>query len=120
MLLFQALLLAHILWGQRFTEVPHFNAFVDAGKGAVTTADMNGDHHPDILVVGQLNSDERIAKLYINNGKGSFTEVADMPFTGVSYGSIAIGDVNGDRRPDVFLTGYDGSAKITRLYLNNE
>lgn len=87
--------------------------------GDAAIADVNGDHHPDVLLSGKTNSGDLITKLYKNDGKGHFTEVKNLPFEGIHTGFVAIGDMNGDDLPDVFLSGYGASSKITRLYINN-
>ena len=46
-----------------------------------------------------------IAKLYLNDGTGNFTEETGTPFEGVGDGSIAFSDVNGGCNSDVLIIG---------------
>ena len=49
-----------------------------------------------------------------------FTEaLLSLPFDGVSSSSIAFADVDGDNDQDVLITGSDGSAEISKLYIND-
>jgi len=51
---------------------------------------------------------------------GNFTEMTDTPFQGVSEGSIAFSDVNGDGHEDVLITGRQGFIlPIAKLYTND-
>ena len=65
-----------------------------------TAADLNGDGHTDLLVSTTTGVD-----VLWNTGHGSFTE-ATLPVPSGWYTGIAVSDVNGDRRPDVFVAGY--------------
>ncbi|QQS40999.1 MAG: CRTAC1 family protein [Acidobacteriota bacterium] len=90
--------------------------------GGVAIADFDIDGDPDILLVnsGNLNSQERPSeasnRLYINDGKGKFTDrTADWRLPGVGYGQgAAVGDFDGDGATDVFLTDYFGNNRLLR------
>ena len=62
----------------------------------------------------------RTAKLYINDGSGSFAEKSGTPFKGALNGSISFADVDGDNDEDVLITGWSTSGDISKLYLNDE
>jgi len=72
------------------------------GNGCVA-GDFNGDGFNDIYVTASGND-----ALLWNDGKGHFTEGARA--AGITawgwHSGAAIGDVNGDDRPDLFVAGY--------------
>ncbi len=86
------------------------------GGGAFFDYDLDGD--PDLLLVNSMAwphddppATERGHVLLANDGSGRFTDVsAETGLELRSYGmGVAIGDYDGDGRPDVFLTGIGGS-----------
>lgn len=93
--------------------------FTDVWAGSVAFADVNGDGAQDVLITGN-NGTDNIAKLYLNDGSGQFNELTGTPFEGVSLGSVAFADVDGDNDQDVLITGQnDTGLATTKLYLNN-
>jgi hypothetical protein len=91
----------------RFTDVgarSRANVAVQ-GNGCVA-ADFNGDGYTDLLVTTNVYN-----VLLWNNGNGTFTEgthAAGIDALG-TYGwhtGAAVADVNGDGRPDIFVSGY--------------
>ncbi|MGL6140196.1 MAG: FG-GAP repeat domain-containing protein, partial [Planktothrix sp.] len=87
---------------------------VDASSIAWT--DYDGDGKQDFLLTGRLGL-ETISKLYKNTGSG-FTEDTSISLPGVSWGSVAWSDYNGDGKPDFLLTGDTGLSRISKLYKN--
>jgi hypothetical protein len=80
--------------------------------GGVAFFDFDGDDDQDLLFTngtswpGASEAKETSAALYENVGKGHFEDVTagsglDVPLFGMG---VAIGDYDGDGRPDVFLT----------------
>jgi len=102
-----------------FTEMTG-NTFDGVIWGSIAFSDVNGDGHDDVLITGEKSLGERIAKLYTNDGTGTFTEMTDTSFDGVWYSSIAFSDVNADGHEDVLITGENGSSQyIAKLYTND-
>ena len=101
-----------------FTEVTG-TTFIGVENGSITFSDVDGDTDQDVLITGLNSSNQKIAKLYTNNGSGSFTEVTGTPFVGVWSSSIAFSDVDGDTDQDVLITGYNSYPSITKLYTND-
>lgn len=89
-------------------------------SSSIAFIDIDGDNDQDVLITGENNSGIRIAKLYTNDGTGSFSEAAGTPFEGVYSGSIAFADVDGDNDPDVIITGQNNaSSSVSKLYIND-
>lgn len=96
--------------------------FEPVSSSAIAFIDIDGDDDQDLLLTGARNENnrDRIAKLYMNDGNGSFTEIESFPFEGVYEGNIAFADVNGDGHQDVLICGVNKSGKsITKLYTND-
>lgn len=87
---------------------------------SVACADVDGDKDNDLFITGSNQAEELSAKLYINDGAGNFSEVEETLFEGVSFGSVAFADVDGDNDVDLFITGRDSSKQpIAKLYIND-
>ena len=94
--------------------------FDGSWRGSIAFADIDNDNDQDILITGQNNLDQSIAKLYKNNGNGNFEEVLGTPFDGVRYSSIAFADVDNDNDQDVLITGFNNTdLSISKLYTND-
>ena len=86
---------------------------------SIAFADVDGDSDQDVLITG-LTGSVRIAKLYSNNGSGTFTEVTGTPFDEIASSSIAFADVDGDSDQDALITGRTSlGLSISKLYNNN-
>lgn len=97
-----------------FTEITGM-PFEAVADGSLAVADMEGDGDQDFLIAGiSVESDSLISKLYTNDGFGNFNEVTGTAFMGVSQGSVAFADIDGDEDQDVLITG----SGISILYVN--
>ena len=105
--------------------------FADAAVGltgvdlsSVAWGDYDNDGDLDLLLTGRDAGDNRIAKLYRNNGGAnpSFSEVS-VGLPGVSVSSVAWGDYDKDGNPDVLIAGVTVtggvSSYISRVYRNS-
>ena len=105
-----------------FTE-DYDTPFEGVLAGSIAFADIDNDNDQDVLITGQGEWDgssyEQVAKLYINDLNGNFTEVSGTPFEGISSSSIAFADVDNDNDQDVLITGYNGAEIISKLYTND-
>jgi len=80
--------------------------------------DANGDGHPDLFVVSGGNefwgeADALRPRLYLNDGRGNFQRARNaLPDIFENGSCVAVGDFNGDGRPDLFI----GSRVVSRSY----
>jgi hypothetical protein len=83
--------------------VGRLQAKVDYGTGglanSVAIGDLNGDGRPDLATANVVVGDNAVSVL-LNRGDGSFPAKRDYS-TGRGPRSVATGDLNGDRRPDL-------------------
>jgi hypothetical protein len=92
---------------------------IGSGVGII---DVNRDGAPDVVLVnsGAMRDAERSAeartRLFINDGKGKFTDATDAwKLTSAGYGmGVAVGDFDNDGWPDLFLTTYDGQDQMLK------
>jgi len=78
------------------------------GATSVSVVDVNGDGKPDLLVANEwldcvLCANGGVGVL-LGNGDGTFQAAVTYPSDGYGVWSLAVGDVNGDGKPDVLLT----------------
>jgi hypothetical protein len=92
--------------------------FLGVRNGAVDWGDYNGDGRPDLILTGRSESEDRVAKIYRNEGGGSFSEIgAGLP--GVVFSAAGWGDADGDGDLDLAITGDAGpQGRISRIYEN--
>ncbi|MEO6229501.1 MAG: VCBS repeat-containing protein [Ferruginibacter sp.] len=114
----------HVYFNNTLTEAANTNVLMYEyfynGAG-VAIGDVNGDGRPDVYFSGNMTDN----KLYLNKGK--------MEFEDVTYGAgvqgrqgpwktgVTIADINGDNKPDIFLS-YSGKVRgenrISQLFIN--
>jgi hypothetical protein len=90
------------------------------GSSNLSTADFNGDGHPDLLVVNGFN-----LTVLLGNGDGTFKPSMNT-YIGAAPAELAIGDLNGDGKSDlvalianqemVFLSKGDGTFSTGASY----
>ena len=88
--------------------------FGSSGYGAfsVAVADVNGDGKPDLLVTNLCASSSNCANatvgVLLGNGDGTFEMAETYSSGGASATSVAVGDVNGDGKPDLLVANECG------------
>lgn len=96
--------------------------FIAAGSGTVDFADVDGDGDQDVLITGRPTggpSTQSIARLFINDGSGTFTPAVGAAFTGVMTSAADFADVDGDGDLDVLITGNGWGSAVAALYIND-
>ena len=85
----------------QFTAASGSPVAVGTTPQALVTADFNGDGKPDLATA---NSGSNNVTVLLGNGSGGFSAAPSSPFaTGASPQSIAVGDFNGDGKPDLAI-----------------
>ncbi len=74
---------------------------------AIAVADLNGDGKVDLAV--NVNSGLGVL---LNNGNGTFAPAVYYAAPGTANPGIAVGDLNGDKKPDVVVTNYTGDVVV--------
>jgi hypothetical protein len=86
---------------------------------SLAVADVNGDGKPDLLVANGCCSAEiagGVVGVLLGNGDGTFQAVQSYYSGGYLASSIAVGDVNGDGKPDLIVAdGRTNSYDVTGL-----
>jgi hypothetical protein len=89
-----------------------FNTAVSYASGgryaySVAVADVNGDAKPDVVIandcISQRDCANGLVSLLINNGDGTFQTAVSYSSGGSYAFSVAVGDLNGDGKPDLVL-----------------
>ncbi len=93
--------------------------FTGVWTGSVAFADIDGDNDQDVLITGDKGSNVGSSELYINDGVGNYSLVTTAPFDAVRNSAVAFADIDGDNDQDVLITGWNGSARISKLYSND-
>jgi FG-GAP-like repeat/FG-GAP repeat/PASTA domain len=101
------------------------------GPISVAIGDLNGDGKPDLASANYTSPGVNTVSVLLNRGDGSFQAPLDFA-TGDGPRSVAIGDLNGDGKPDlatanaydstvsVLLSRGDGSFRARRDYATGE
>lgn len=98
--------------------------FVPINGGMATLGDINNDGYVDVIVSGYQDGEgnENVTFLYINDQKGGFIQVTEIPFQGAFNGAGLIMDLNNDGYMDIVEYGRDikqSWADFANVFLNN-
>jgi len=88
-------------------------------SGSIDWGDFNNDEFSDLLILGVLQGEIPITKIYNNNG-GLLTESPCL-LEQLSYGTARWGDYNNDGRLDILMCGAkQNGVPVTLLYKNTQ
>lgn len=83
-------------------------------------ADLDNDGDLDLVIAGEKSNYNRIAEVYLNNGSGTFTLMANPNLTGTHQSGLAVADFNMDGSLDLVITGRNASdVPICNVFFNN-
>jgi len=106
--------------GQTFTDI---NAnLTDVRIGSVAWGDYDNDEDLDILLAGLDISDNRISKVYRNDGDGVFTDINANLIGVCCDASASWGDYDNDGDLDILLIGVANDPvfePVSKVYRNN-
>jgi eukaryotic-like serine/threonine-protein kinase len=91
-------------------SVPEYYGY----PSSMTVGDLNHDGKADLLVTGDAGDGYGYVSVLLDNGKGNYPlfQAAQSYYFGAYPSSAAVGDVNGDGKPDVVTANSDGTARV--------
>lgn len=102
-----------------FTEVTTI-PFPEATSTVTILEDLDGDGDLDLFFSGNGASVQEFAHIYLNDGLGVFTQLANPSLPQFAETGVAIGDVDGDLDLDLLISTKDGSGTfVADVFLND-
>ncbi|MEI6883568.1 MAG: FG-GAP-like repeat-containing protein [Bacteroidota bacterium] len=98
----------------------YFDAnFPPTFRGFAKWVDVNNDGNLDIIIEGYINFPDKDVRLFINDNGSAFHEITATGLPKLADAHCAIGDLNNDGFPDIFLSGLNPQGDtITTIYRN--
>jgi hypothetical protein len=102
---------------QPFVAIPGYSAGPETDPSAITVADLDGDGLDDVILPG-IELSDGTPTLAILKGRQNGMLAPVTYINGVSVWGLASGDVNGDGKPDIVVTGFNASGSYVTTFLN--
>ncbi|MBA9072948.1 hypothetical protein GGR22_001074 [Flavobacterium gossypii] len=115
-----AILTSGLMHGQIFQEVSN-QTFQGVFYGDCAVADFDNNGRTDFIISGAKPGYTGYSGFFKNNN-GAFTENIGACLSQIMYSSIAVGDLNGDNKKDIIITGTktgENSSVVFEIYYNN-
>lgn len=95
-------------------------AFIPVKWAAVAFIDVENDGDADVIIAGVQANDEKLTRLYLNDGLGSYTVDTNTVFEDLQADDIDVADTDNDGDLDILMSGQDpNNVPRTILYLND-
>lgn len=102
-----------------FTEIEGM-PLPQAGNGKVIFADLDGDDDLDLFFSGTANTIQEFTHIYLNDGAGGFTQLANPALPRFSDSGVDVADVDSDGDIDLLITVKAANGDfIADVFLNN-
>ncbi len=93
-----------------FSPAPGSPISVGSLPYSLVVGDFNGDNNLDLAVANTISNSVTVL---LGNGSGGFSAAPGSPFAaGSEPYAIAVGDFNGDGKPDLAVTSYYGTVTV--------
>ncbi|MFK7773217.1 MAG: T9SS type A sorting domain-containing protein [Saprospiraceae bacterium] len=102
-----------------FSEILE-NVIEDVYRSKIGLNDVDDDGDLDLLISGSNSSPVLSSNLYLNDGSGNFSMVANTPFEPTEGADFEFGDIDNDGDDDVIMIGSNSSGNpIVKIYDND-
>ncbi len=109
--------LSIVLLDNTKTLILQNSPFIGLSEGAVSWGDYDQDGDKDVAIMGQSNTSGAVTLVY-ENVAGNFVNT-NQNFAKLYGGDITWVDLNKDGYIDLVVSGFDGTAPQTKVYINN-
>ncbi|MDX1651616.1 MAG: T9SS type A sorting domain-containing protein [Brumimicrobium sp.] len=93
--------------------------FEPMAHGSCDFGDIDNDGDLDLIISGYTTNNQRISKLYFNDGNGNYTHDSTQIFVGVERGTSSFTDLNNDGNIDLVISGFSDTGVVTLIYFND-